>query len=92
MEVRAFGPLKGFVKESPLHMEIPKGGTTGLELLKKLGIPRELVECVMVDGKANDLDFKIVDAERVAFIPYGTPGPYRVFLNIKRQRRPDGTR
>jgi len=87
MEIRAFGPLRKLLEESPFHIEIPKQGVTGRELAEMLGMPLDEIECIMVDGRAQDLDYKITFCQRLAFVPYGTPGPYRLILGIKRQGR-----
>jgi len=87
MEIRAFGPLRKLLEESPFHIEIPKQGVTGRELAEMLGMPLDEIECIMVDGRAQDLDYKITCCQRLAFVPYGTPGPYRLILGIKRQGR-----
>jgi len=87
MEIRAFGPLKRYLPHSPFEMEIPKKVITGIQLAEVLGLPSDDIECIIVDGKAQDLDFKITCCQRLAFVPYGTPGPYRLILGLKRQGR-----
>lgn len=87
MEVRAFGLLRTYLKKDMIEIDPPKEIKNGKELASHLGLPLDLIECLMVDGKAEDLDSDILGAQRLAFIPYGTPGPYRVFLGLKRECR-----
>jgi len=59
-------------------------GTTPQDLLKQLGLAREAVEAVFINGKAGDMNTTLRDGDRVALMPPGTPGPHRVLLRIKK--------
>ena len=59
-------------------------GTTPHGLLDQLGLAREAVEAVFINGKAGDMDTTLRDGDRVALMPPGTPGPHRVLLRIKK--------
>ena len=59
-------------------------GTTPAGLLGQLGLAREAVEAVFINGKAGDYETPLKDGDRVALMPPGTPGPHRVLLRIKK--------
>ncbi len=52
------------------------------DLAKKLNIPLEKIEIVFINGIAQGLNCKVSPGDRVAFVPPGTPGPYRVILGF----------
>ncbi|MCL5058934.1 MAG: MoaD/ThiS family protein [Actinobacteria bacterium] len=54
-----------------------------LDLARSLDIPGELIEAVFINGVAGGLDGLVRPGDRVAFVPPGTPGPYRVILGIR---------
>ena len=84
--VRLFGFLRSFMKEKGLpdclDESVPPEGKTGLEVATKLGLPAEKIEAVFINGLIRQLDEKIYPGDRVAFVPSGTPGPYRVLLGM----------
>ncbi len=86
VNIRMFGFLRSFMKEGGLPDRIeevvPPGGKSGLELAVKLGLPAEKIEAVFRNGLIQQLDAKIYPGDRVAFVPSGTPGPYRVLLGM----------
>ncbi len=84
LEVRAFGVLSKELKARVVEYTPGSSGIVARELARELGLSLDKIECVMVDGKAQDLDFVITHEKRVAFIPYGTPGPYRLVMGLKR--------
>jgi len=50
---------------------------------KEVGFTLNKIEGVFINGMAQSLDRGVVrPGDRVAFIPPGTPGPYRVILGI----------
>jgi len=58
-------------------------GTTARDLIHQMGLTEEEVEAVMINGRVGLLDTALKDQDRVAFVPHGTPGPYRVMLGFK---------
>lgn len=59
---------------------------SGAELLARLGIDVKDVEVVFVNRKAYPLrNARITPGDRVALVPPGTPGPYRVLLGFKNE-------
>ena len=84
--IRLFGFLRSSMKEKglPDHFEerVPPEGKTEHDLAEKLGLPTEKIEAVFRNGVIQQLDDKIYPEDRVAFVPSGTPGPYRVLLGM----------
>jgi sulfur carrier protein ThiS len=62
-------------------LEIPDG-TRVRELIRRLNLEEKDVEAVFINGKVVSKDTIIKERDRVAFIPPGTPGPYRVLLGF----------
>ncbi len=82
----AFSFLQKKLKEknieySNVSLEISEG-ITAIDLIKELKLEKEDVEAVFINGKAAFFDDIIQDNDRVALVPPGTPGPYRVFLGF----------
>jgi hypothetical protein len=80
IEVRAFGSLST-KWPIPLILDM-REPITGTALAAKLEIPREEIEVIIVNGTAESLSHSIQPGDRVAFVPWGTPGPYRIFLGF----------
>jgi molybdopterin converting factor small subunit len=58
-------------------------GTTAEMLMDQMHLTRDDVEVVFVNGRGQPLSTVLKDQDRVAFVPHGTPGPYRVLLGFK---------
>ncbi|MDT8378353.1 MAG: MoaD/ThiS family protein [Desulfotignum sp.] len=58
-------------------------GTTAEMLMHQMQLTHEDVEVVFVNGRVQPLSTVLKDQDRVAFVPHGTPGPYRVLLGFK---------
>jgi len=87
IELRGFMHLVEVFKERnwsiPMSFTIEKG-LTGSELITLLKIPEKQVEIVFINGKAFlPAEAFIHPGDRVALVPPGTPGPYRVLLGFK---------
>ena len=88
IELRAFMGLADYFRERnwprPMKIDI-QGEMTGTQLLAMLGIPPEKVEIVFVNGKAFNPSMAVMTGcDRVALVPPGVPGPYRVLLGFKK--------
>lgn len=85
IEVRGFSFIKEIFDQRkwpfPLRVNLD-GECTAAELAERLEIPRDKIEAVFINGVVNHLDDKIKPGDRVAFVPPGTPGPYRVILGM----------
>ncbi|MBU1195873.1 MAG: MoaD/ThiS family protein [Proteobacteria bacterium] len=53
------------------------------DLISQMQLTPADVEVVMLNGKVAGFDTVLQDNDRVAFVPPGTPGPYRVLLGFK---------
>lgn len=86
IEVRGFGELKKLFEERewsyPYIFNLEKD-ISAFTLAGKLSIPIEKIEIVFINGKAKPIDCLLKPGDRVAFVPPGTPGPYRVLLGFK---------
>jgi hypothetical protein len=84
--VRMFGLLHGLRTEQGLPttvtMTIPSAGQTAAEIATGLELPLESIEGVFCNHTIYGLDKVIVPGDRVAFVPYGTPGPHRFMLGL----------
>lgn len=84
--VRMFGLLHMYRSErglpSTVEVDIPPAGLSGRELAILLDLPCDQIEGIFVNRTVYGLDHPVSPGDRVAFVPYGTPGPHRVFLGL----------
>jgi molybdopterin converting factor small subunit len=89
IEVRAFGEFMKIFKDQnwpwPKRVEID-GETSAAVVAAKLGIPIDKVEILFINGFAQKPDHTIKPGDRVAFVPPGTPGPYRLMLGLAQKQ------
>ena len=88
IEIRFFMFLAELCRERnwpiPLLLEI-EDEISGPALMEKLEVPAERVEVLLVNGKAFWPSVAVIHpGDRVALLPPGTPGPYRVLLGFKK--------
>lgn len=88
VEIRFFGQLKAIADEKgwsfPYFFALDKP-CSAIELAEQMGFPTDQIEAVFVDGVAKPLaEGWINPGNRVGYIPYGVPGPYRILLGIKK--------
>ena len=85
IELRGFLQLDAFLKKKfgtmPVFLEID-GPISGLELSKQLEIKRDDIEVIFANGFVQQVDYIINPGDRVAFLPPGCPGPYRIALGF----------
>lgn len=85
IELRGFLQLDAFLKKKfgtmPVFLEID-GPISGLQLSKQLEIKRDDIEVIFVNGFVQQVDYIINPGDRVAFLPPGCPGPYRIALGF----------
>ncbi|MFX4261089.1 MoaD/ThiS family protein [Pelotomaculum propionicicum] len=90
IEVRGFGDIKKLFEErewsQPIKVELEEE-ISAADLAAKLDIPFEKIEIIFVNGKASPFGAHclIKPGDRVAYVPPGTPGPYRVLLGFKNE-------
>lgn len=63
-------------------MDIQEGQTVE-DIIKGLGLDVEHVEAAFVNGRVSPFSTTLKDNDRLALVPPGTPGPYRVLLGIR---------
>ena len=85
IEIRGFLHLDKMFRNKygaiPLIYDL-EGPITGIELAERLEIPLEEIEVIFVNGFVQALDYAIHPGDRVAFLPPGCPGPYRIALGF----------
>ena len=95
--VRMFGALHALQRERGrpwlVTVEVPDDGISGEALAEALELPCEMIEGVFINRVVQGLDEIVHPGDRVAFVPYGTPGPHRVYLGLHRagSQRHDAT-
>lgn len=84
--LRIFGSLRPLFDERGLsytqEIELPEAGMSAKELAAKLDIPRDMIEGVFVNHRVHGVGYRVMPGDRIAFVPYGTPGPHRVYLGL----------
>ena len=84
--VRMFGFLHSARKAaglpSTVEVHVPEDGITARHIGVDLGLDLDIIEGVFVNGTVYDLGHVVVPADRIAFVPYGTPGPHRFSLGL----------
>ena len=53
------------------------------DVITSLGLDKGKVEAAFVNGRVAPFTTKLRDGDRLALVPPGTPGPYRVLLGIR---------
>ena len=90
VEVRIFGALRSYMDRQNLpyilKKDLPEDVLTPNDIAGKLNIPINEVEAVFINGKVSDRESILSPGDRVGFFPYGTPGPYRVFLGMVKKK------
>jgi len=90
-EVRIFGALRSHMDRQNLPYilmkEIHEGKTTPGDIAEELNIPVDEIEAVFINGKVSDRESILSPGDRIGFFPYGTPGPYRVFLGMVEKKK-----
>ncbi len=99
IEINVFGSLRQYMDQKGLPYNMIKKDIQNqvipYDIILELGLPPEKVEAVFCNGKIINIYDTVFKGDRVSFFPYGTPGPYRVFLgmfreNEKRKQREQG--
>lgn len=74
---------KNKIKYSNVTMKV-NPGSCAKDIIQQVHLDQKDVEAVFINGKVASLDRIIQDNDRVALVPPGTPGPYRVLLGFKK--------
>jgi len=86
----AFSFLQKKLKEksiacSNVQLDI-EPGTSAADVIRQVQLETDEVEVVFVNGKVAPFDTILKDRDRLALVPPGTPGPYRVLLGFKNKK------
>jgi len=73
---------KNQIAFSNVTMTVEKG-IRAKDLIRQIQLQPDDVEVVFINGKVAAFDTILQDNDRVALVPPGTPGPYRVLLGFK---------
>ncbi|MBW2108051.1 MAG: MoaD/ThiS family protein [Deltaproteobacteria bacterium] len=68
------------------HIELSDGSTVA-DLVSAVGLEAADVEAALVNGSVRPFDTLLQNGDRVALIPPGTPGPYRVLLGMAGRKK-----
>ncbi len=90
----AFSFLRKKLKEQNIPyveavMEFPDG-CTPQNIIDKFGFEKDEVEAVFINRKVQSKDTMLKDGDRIALLPPGTPGSYRLILGIKKAKEEEG--
>lgn len=58
-------------------------GSCAKDVIHQVQLTLDDVEVVFINGKVAPFDTILQNNDRVALVPHGTPGPYRVLLGFK---------
>jgi len=87
--VKVFGALRTILDKQGMDYEqevdMAPGGIPAVKVVEKLGIPVNMVEAVFRNGKIINIYDMVYPGDRIGLFPFGTPGPYRVFLGMLRE-------
>ena len=87
--VKVNGALRKFMDERGMpyecEVEVCREGVRAVEVVKDLGLSPDMVEAVFCNGKVINIYDRVRPGDRIALFPFGTPGPYRVFLGMLRE-------
>jgi len=85
--IRMFGLLHTLRTKQGLpttiEIELAPEGKSARAIATDLQLPLDKIEAVFCNHLAYPLDHIIRPGDRVAFVPFGTPGPHRFCLGIK---------
>jgi len=85
IEVRGFLHLDAVLRKEygkpPIILDL-EAPVTGIQLAQMLEISLDEIEVIFINGFVQALDTEIKPGDRVAFLPPGCPGPYRIALGF----------
>merc|ERR1711879_141364 len=85
IEIRGFLKLDAFFKKNygglPLILDLEEP-ISGIDLANQLNIPLEDIEVIFINGFVESVEAMIQPGDRMAFLPPGCPGPYRIALGF----------
>lgn len=86
VRVRVFGSLRDLQRTRDLPEEteepVPAEGMTARALAERMGLPVSDIEGIFCNHVICPLGRVVRPGDKVAFVPFGTPGPHRFFLGL----------
>jgi molybdopterin converting factor small subunit len=76
---------KNHIEYANVTLTVNKG-SCAVDLIRQVQLTPEEVEVVFINGKVASFDTVLKENDRVALVPPGTPGPYRVLLGFKNKK------
>ena len=64
------------------EVDVAAEGANARDIAVHLGLSPDTIEGVFVNHKLYALDRHVLPGDRIAFVPYGTPGPHRFYLGL----------
>ena len=58
-------------------------GMSAQDFIDELGLAKKYVEAVFINGTIRPKSTMLQEGDRIALLPPGTPGSYRLILGIK---------
>lgn len=84
--VRMFGCLHDICAErgepTTVEFDVPEEGMPAADIATALGLPHDQIEGIFCNATVYPLSHIVHRGDRIAFVPYGTPGPHRVNLGL----------
>jgi len=85
IEIRGFLQLDSFFRKKygkiPYIMDL-EAPISGIDLAIQLEVPIDLIEVIFINGFVQERTHMINPGDRIAFLPPGCPGPYRIALGF----------
>lgn len=85
IEIRGFLQLDSFFRKKfgkiPLIIECDEP-ISGIDLAIQLEVPLDAIEVIFINGFVHERDALVHPGDRIAFLPPGCPGPYRIALGF----------
>jgi len=72
-----------------VEVEVPTDGIAASDIALSLGLSLDLIEGVFCNATVYPLSRVVRPGDRVAFVPYGTPGPHRFSLGLYKAGKVD---
>jgi len=80
VNISLFGFLRYYMDEQglpyALEREIAREGEAAFDIAIRLSVPPEKIEAVFCNGRVINIYDPVFPGDRLAFFPFGTPGPW----------------
>jgi hypothetical protein len=87
VSVRMFGILREVRRKRGLPataaVTLPAEGISASRVAEDLELPLERIEGVFCNHTIYGLEHIVRPGDTIAFVPFGTPGPHRIYLGLR---------